>query len=352
MMKAVHTEDVATASGNPGESLRQAREARGWSLAQVAAQLNLTNQRLTQLEAGEFDKLPGHTFARGYVRAYAKLLGLDADTMVRQFDQFTGTDASGSEVHDLGRVDQPVRLSQNLLRMVSFALLVGLAGVGFVWWQSQSDGRGEQDQVALEHVEVESADGTVQIHPLDEPEDQAVANAREEGQVVPSEVSPAVAAQPEPESPPVAAQAAASQAAVAPASTTPAAPAGEAPAAPEPPAVPAPSVAATEQPAPAQTVQQPAQPPVAATSAPTPAAGEGVVSLGFTADCWIQITDASGKVLVSGLKRSGERVELTGKVPMEVRLGYARGAQLSYNGQAVDVTPHISGETARLKVGQ
>ena len=276
------------------------------------------------------------------MRAYAKLLGLDADTMVRQFDQFTGTDASGSEVHDLGRVDQPVRLSQNLLRMVSFALLVGLAGVGFVWWQSQSDGRGEQDQVALEHVEVESADGTVQIHPLDEPEDQAVANAREEGQVVPSEVSPAVAAQPEPESPPVAAQAAASQAAVAPASTTPAAPAGEAPAALETPAVPAPSVAATEQPAPAQTVQQPAQ----------PAAGEGVVSLGFTADCWIQITDASGKVLVSGLKRSGERVELTGKVPMEVRLGYARGAQLSYNGQAVDVTPHISGETARLKVGQ
>ncbi|CAD5108046.1 Cytoskeleton protein RodZ [Pseudomonas carbonaria] len=342
-MKAAHPEDVVTARGNPGETLRKARENKGWSVAEVASQLNLTGQCLMQLEAGDFDKLPGHTFARGYVRTYAKLLGLDANTIVQEFDQFTGTDASGSSVHGLGRIEQPVRLSQNLLRMVSFALLVGLAGVGFLWWQGQSSERSDaQVGVNMEHVEVESADGTTQIHPLDEPEDQAVVEAREEADLPLTEVSPEVAAQPEPETPASGAQTEVPAATASSSVDAPAAPAGD--------AAPAPDTAT----APAETApaEQPAQQQAAATPPPTPAAGEGVVRLGFTADCWIQITDANGRVLVSGLKRSGDSVELAGKVPMEVRLGFARGAQLSYNGQAVDVTPFISGETARLKVGQ
>ncbi|MGH8353254.1 MAG: DUF4115 domain-containing protein, partial [Pseudomonas sp.] len=47
-----------------------------------------------------------------------------------------------------------------------------------------------------------------------------------------------------------------------------------------------------------------------------------------------------------------ETMELRGKAPLELRLGYARGAQVSYNGQAVDVAPFTHGETARLKLGQ
>ncbi|MCY1282598.1 Cytoskeleton protein RodZ [compost metagenome] len=336
-MKAAHPETVVAVRGNPGETLRKARENKGWSVAEVAAQLNLTGQRLIQLEAGEFDKLPGHTFARGYLRTYAKLLDMDADTIVREFDQFTGTDASGSAVHGLGRIEQPMRLSQNVLRLVSFVLLVGLASIGFLWWQDQASERGsEQVGVNMEHVEVESADGTTQIHPLDEPEDQAVVEAQEEGQTPLAQVSPEVAAQPEPETAANGGVSAPAPEAATPAATPPTAPAE----------TPTPSTPAPATPAPAAVAEQPAPP------APTPAAGEGVVRLGFTADCWIQIKDANGKVLVSGLKRAGDSLELAGKVPMEVRLGYARGAQVSYNGQAVDVTPFISGETARLKVGQ
>lgn len=63
------------------------------------------------------------------------------------------------------------------------------------------------------------------------------------------------------------------------------------------------------------------------------------------------MTDADGKVLLSALKRSGERIELTGKAPMELRLGFARGAQVRFNGENVDVAPYMTGETARLKLG-
>ena len=70
-MKAAHPEVLAVPRVNPGESLRKAREGRGWTIAEVTGQLNLTPQRLSQIEHGAFDKLPGHTFGRGYVRAYA-----------------------------------------------------------------------------------------------------------------------------------------------------------------------------------------------------------------------------------------------------------------------------------------
>ena len=84
MMKAAHPEVVAATRTNPGETLRQARESKDWSLPEVALRLNLTVTSLTHLEAGDFDKLPGHTFARGYVRAYAKLLGMDQAALVRR----------------------------------------------------------------------------------------------------------------------------------------------------------------------------------------------------------------------------------------------------------------------------
>jgi len=339
MMKASHPEAVAATRVNPGETLRKVRESNNWSLTDVAARLNLTAQALSQLENGSFEQLPGHTFARGYIRAYAKLLGMDQNRLVLEFDQYTGTNATGSSVHSLGRIEEPVRLSQSVLRLVSFALLLVLAGVGFFWWQEHSANRdGEQAGVSLEHVEVESADGTTQIHPLDEPEDQAVAEAQDAGELNLPEVSAELAGQPEVTAPIVADETSAAAAAV--------------PAAPEPElvasATAAPSAPSTAMPAPSAVpaTEPPAAVPVVA------AAGEGVVRLQFTANCWTQLTDADGKVLLSALKRNGESMELRGKAPLELRLGYARGAQISYNGQAVDVAPFIHGETARLKLGQ
>ncbi|HLD66987.1 MAG TPA: helix-turn-helix domain-containing protein, partial [Pseudomonas sp.] len=205
-MKAAHSEALATTRTNPGETLRTAREAKHWSVADVAAQLNLTSKRLEQLETGDFDKLPGHTFARGYIRAYAKLLGMDQNRLVLEFDQYTGTDAAGSSVHSLGHIEEPVRLSQGVLRIVSFLLLVLLGGAGFYWWQEQSANRaGDQASIGMEHIEVESADGTTQIHPLEEPEDQAVAEGQAAGDLPLVEPSAEVAAQPEGAAPALAA---------------------------------------------------------------------------------------------------------------------------------------------------
>jgi cytoskeleton protein RodZ len=197
--------------------------------------------------------------------------------------------------------------------------------------------------LAPEHVEVEGADGTTQIHPLDEPEDQAVVEGQSEGVTalaLPQADAPAEA--------PEQAQATAPAAPVAP--TTPAAPAHTAPvvAAPVTPAAPAPAAPAV----PAPVATAPVAPVAPAPAAAAPVAGQGQVQVQFTSDCWTQVTDGNGKVLFSGLKRKGDSLAVNGKPPFAVRLGFARGAQVSYNGQPVDVAPFTSGETARLKLGQ
>ncbi|MBF6036850.1 helix-turn-helix domain-containing protein [Pseudomonas zeae] len=341
-MKAAHPEVVAANRVNPGETLRQARESNGWSLAEVALKLNLTVTSLSNLEAGAFDKLPGHTFARGYIRAYAKLLGMDQTVLVQQFDQSTGTDSQGSNVHALGRIEEPVRVSHTILRIVSLLLLIAVIGGGFVWWQDQTSQRTKDlTSLAPEHVEVEGADGTTQIHPIDEPEDQAV----EENQ---ADTSTALAL---PQSETTAESTGAEGAAPA---TAPAAPAAT-PTAPV--HTPAPVVATPASPAPttpAPTVTAPVVPatPAATAEATAPVAGDGQVQLQFSADCWAQVTDGRGKVIFSGLKHKGDSVTVSGKPPLNVRLGVARAAQVSYNGQPVDIAPFTSGETARLKLGQ
>ena len=327
-MKAAHPEVVAANRVNPGDTLRQARESDGWSLAEVALKLNLTTTSLGNLEAGAFDKLPGHTFARGYIRAYAKLLGIDQAILVQEFDQFTGTDSQGSNVHGLGRIEEPVRVSHTILRIVSLLLLIAVIGGGFVWWQDQASQRTKDlTSNAMEHVEVESADGTTQIHPLDEPEDQAVA----EGQALPE--APVATEQPAaPETAPAAT-------AAAPTPATPAAPVAQTPATPvQTPATPAPAA--------------PVAPAISPPTAPALIAGDGRVQITFIADCWTQVTDGNGKVLFSGLKRKGDTLDQGGKPPLTLRLGFARGAQVAYNGQPVDVAPFTTGETARLKLGQ
>lgn len=297
-MNAAHPEVAVAPGQNPGELLRLAREKRDWSQAEVARKLNLTVSSLNHVETGAFDKLPGHTFARGYIRAYAKLMELDQAALVEAFDRYTGTHAKGSEVHSLGRIEEPVRLSHNILRGVSLLLLVAVVGGGFVWWQDQGSLRGKDlAKIALEHVEVESADGTTQIHPLDEPEDQAV-SAGQQPESAPLALEqgaaeqPAAAAEQAPASP---APTLAAVPAPTPAQPAPAQPAPAAVATPVAPATPAPAAAAPAVPAPAVAATEPAAVP----------AGSAKVAIQFTADCWTQVSDGNGKVLFSAIKRKG-----------------------------------------------
>ncbi|HEX7070992.1 MAG TPA: DUF4115 domain-containing protein, partial [Rhodothermales bacterium] len=89
-----------------------------------------------------------------------------------------------------------------------------------------------------------------------------------------------------------------------------------------------------------------AQAPSAAILAPAPAAGR--IALHFDAESWVEIRDASGKVLLSQLNPPDSDKVVRGVPPFAVVIGNAQHVKLTYDGQPFDLAPHIRVEVARF----
>lgn len=78
---------VETVSPTSGRALREAREARGLTVFEVAQSLKFSPRQVEAIEADDFDGLPaGATFIRGFVRSYARLLKLDPAPLLASVD--------------------------------------------------------------------------------------------------------------------------------------------------------------------------------------------------------------------------------------------------------------------------
>lgn len=119
-----------------GWHLRKARENKGLSIDQVAAETRISKRHIECIEAGRFDELPGRTYAIGFSRTIAKIVGLDqADvaTMVRDEMQIEGLRdrqvGNGSGTFEPG---DPARAPGGRLVWFSlFAVVLLLVGIFF-----------------------------------------------------------------------------------------------------------------------------------------------------------------------------------------------------------------------------
>ena len=68
-----------------GDRLKEARIARGLTLADIAERTKISPPSLTAMERNHFSRLPGGVFRRAYVRAFAVEVGLDAEALVREY---------------------------------------------------------------------------------------------------------------------------------------------------------------------------------------------------------------------------------------------------------------------------
>lgn len=119
----------------PGAALAAARTAQNLSVADVARQLKLSASQVNALEAGQFERLPGPVFVRGFVRNYARLLRLDPD---RLLDMMSGTPATESrnEMPTTRGVPFSTGSSRRwprYLMLVALLAIVSLAAYEFHW---------------------------------------------------------------------------------------------------------------------------------------------------------------------------------------------------------------------------
>lgn len=276
-----------SAAPRAGADLRAARERLGWPIEDVSAALRIRLPHLEALEEGRIDLLPGNAYAVGFLRTYARTLGLDPNEIARRFK------AEASEVNRRTELVFPAPMPQRGVPAGAMVLLGVVLAVGAYagWYRLSGDGRLPPETVA----------------PV--PEHLAT--------LVEQAVPPA---------PPAAPPAPVVVAAVPAAPQTPA---------PDQAAPPVPSISPSSAAA-AAIIPPPAIAPLAP-QPDTPASGQPRIVVQATADAWLQVRDRNGGVLLNKILHSGETWPVPARPNLVLTTGNAGGTQLVVDGVATQV---------------
>jgi len=124
-----------------GEELARARAALGYSIADVTQQLKFAGRQIEALEQGRYEELPAGTFARGMVRAYARLLKLDPAPLVERIAARVAAPDNAAAVATARRpipITDNTRRSNLIYAAFSLAVLVAIAALALQWQRERS----------------------------------------------------------------------------------------------------------------------------------------------------------------------------------------------------------------------
>ncbi|MFK0571853.1 helix-turn-helix domain-containing protein [Endozoicomonas sp.] len=280
----IHLEESGQ-SVSPGTILAEARNAQGLSVAEVAESLKITDTYVRAIEESTFDVLPQSAFVRGYIRNYARLVGLSGEQLVKEFDRYIGRDGVDTPRLKGTRKVNPLRAhsAPSPVHALALVLVVSLGGLSYYLWNYWLDAEPVAEFAMVEEVSEspEIINSNVQVAPVE------VEKTAEE--FTSTTVSETV--EPEP---------------------------------------------AEEEPG--QMVEEPEFPPInientEIVDATAEDAAKIMAKLGkelvidFSGDCWVEIKDATGEILVSTVQKAGTSINLDVFPPVSVRFGNTAGVE-------------------------
>jgi cytoskeleton protein RodZ len=363
--EAVIEDDAVVASLQQlGNTLRQAREARGISLEEVAARLRLAARVVRDIEAGAFEHLPAATYARGYLRAYANFVGIKAEPLLSAYDQYAD---QPPEINPYASSPQPqVRATDLPMRVVTYVIAAAILGSAGIWlWQTQK--LSSLESLSMPKWGAES--GSTTPVTVDTPLQSSVAHAD-------NTAAPSASAVATPAAPPglptstlanvntgaaLAPQTAevqptpvpTSNEAPVPSDTAAAATVATSPSASATSTVEAAVAANGMKAVPAQGEIPYATSPatnvsdVAGATAPT---GQHVLTFECAEDSWLEVYDSENKRLYYNIAKVGSRVAVQGLLPYHVKVGNSPAVMVNYEGHPLDMTAFTQGSVARFQV--
>jgi cytoskeleton protein RodZ len=132
-------------SSTVGAELLAARETQQLTLADVAARTRIPLRHLSAIENADYARLPAATYSAGFVRTYARLLGLDATDLSQRFraELAAHEPAGQARREEVYEPADPARVPSLGLALVGVLIAV-LAVLGFLYWRgSQSENPAE-----------------------------------------------------------------------------------------------------------------------------------------------------------------------------------------------------------------
>ncbi|MCH4295427.1 DUF4115 domain-containing protein [Shewanella sp. 3B26] len=337
-LNASSTEPQEAPEQSLGVILKAAREARGMSVADVATALHLRPSIVKDIEADDFSNISSTTYVRGYVKNFARIVEADK----QQVEACLARQAPG--------VSQPTMQSfsrktvrqarDSRYQMVTWLVIIILLALMVFWWLQTSKffnsagvdfSKPTAEEVAASSAETASM-GQIPIEErrlssAEQSVNDSLANDQPASDLLANESgAQELAAQVQAGEP-----AAAEQAQVQTQTQT---------------STQAPSDSGAQTNPATDAASVDAQNTQAGQS--TPAAGQASVELALSADCWIQVKDASGKVLLADLRKAGQAVSLSGKAPFKLILGAPQAVTVTFNGEAVGLDEFPAGKVARF----
>lgn len=285
-------DDSAVAVEQPvGEKLRQAREALGLQVGDIAQTLKLGSRQVEALESGDWQHLPGQTFIRGFVRNYARLVQVDSAPLMLQLDTVLEKPADNLAIQNSRPASMPqsggTASRRDRVVVLIGAILVVLASLIYFLIPADLGPLHDGMQALLNSMSRKEAPAPAPAAPVADP-------------VFPPGATPQQIMNPQ---------------ALAPAETTP-------------------------------------PPPVAAQADAAPAAASVATApqmrFLFDKESWLEVRDRDNKVVFSQRLAAGTEQVLSGQGPLSLTIGYAPGVRVFWHGQAIDLAPHTKGDVARL----
>ncbi len=162
-----------------GATLKKAREEKGLSLQEVESQIFIIEKHLEYLEADNWDALPGHSYALGYIKIYARLLGLDDTKLVEQWKRSLSQEPSPSQERRIVKKREEKRRAKKINRLfrkilILLVVLTAFFSVLFVILNLDTEGDTAEYPI-VEHVSPvpsPTPDDTVAVIPATPPEEE------------------------------------------------------------------------------------------------------------------------------------------------------------------------------------
>ena len=298
------TKETVAPEIEAGTLLKNKRESLGLTQKQISDRLKLRVTLIQQIEENQFESDQVATFMRGYIRSYAKYVNLDEKVVLSALHHAGDAQHQEQEMLSFSRKTKTEKHNSRIMLLTwsIFAVIVGISSLW--WWQNQ-----QQDTLSQSLANTESSEELVVEESLD-PELTSLEVIEAEQN---TETSPVTENSDDLLNVVSAAEASEN----------------------------------VEQVEETQDVAEVT--PVAAESetvTPEPVANELVMQ--FSADCWIQVKDAAGKTLSTGIKKAGQTLNLSGTAPYKVILGAPEGVSMTFASEPVDLSGYTSGKVARI----
>ena len=326
-----------------GVLLKNAREEKNISLAQVSETLKLTVDKITEIENSDVTSLPPAAFTCGYLRLFSKLVDADENEIIRIYYQAIGEEPETSLPNSTSDIPTQADIKHPGMRLVSFSVVVMIIILSIVWWNDRDVSEVSKlhpDQVVENDVELSSpelseevdvADGSVDAEKAapDTAINKATTVKTENGsnaEVSHSEIKIQAVNAPKKET--VGQLVSENESDPAGGTNT---------------------VEIAEDDIEQEVSHTEQNIKLAKMASPVAEVGVDTIQLNALDDCWIEISDDNDHLLYFSLLKKGEEVHLSGQEPFKVFLGKANAVNIKLNDINYDVSSYVrSNQVARF----